>query len=674
MDNNEDFYAFLSKGTYTNRDSSFSSVYLGGEHSRPSVTRPGTPSTSHHYSRRDTLHPDGTLNKVKFTYADKSYYLCPRPGPDVDREIKAQVFEDSISEIQGATSTWQEKLIAVTSHYNMQMTATVAKQGCAAMRAITSPQFTWTFRNILTSTFTDAGNINGANVLPNGTTYAVFDVTISPPASLASVVQTTSKAAVRVRLNTDPNNPGQIDPGYNPANVQDFMQLCMVTPGRLPLIGINRSNENPFSVEGFNDFVDKKFYECAFVVAVTALRRAVVGDGALRTADQRLSELKMTKTVNNKEVTISVQAYFERFQQILNEKPADQPYGNVTATFFHNLNPQIKTYLTANMNYTPPQGPQPTNIAELNELLLLKEEAVRAETALKQTFKQALTVFNNQRSRSSAPSYMTEPLMPLDPVHALMTTPTRGHFNPYRESHESNLSVLMGQPSGSIHHHSTPYPGHDLGHYFDDTSPTQVASPFTPAFPTFTKTAFGNPTAQAIQGFPSAGDTALAKTFLTSSGIDDGKTYVDVITKAYDTLSQVQAFVSTAEMAMQKASGMKSPMECWGCTNHPRFHAQRFHRFINCPNKDDPTVKERAEIEMKKLFGDRNNFRRTKKPSVMFSDTLSPEEIKADWTKHGFNSAAEAKTFAHSLHAPLQNKLANVLESPKTTTTGHLPQ
>ena len=546
MDNNEDFYAFLSKGTYTNRDSSFANVYLGGEHSRPSVTRSGTSATSHHYSRRDTLHPDGTLNKVKFTYADKSYYLCPRPGPDVDREVKAQVFDDSISEIQGATSTWQEKLIAVTSHYNMQMTATVAKQGCVAMRTITSPQFTWTYRGILTSTFADAGNIVGANAIPNGTTYVVFDVTISPPISLSSVVRTTSKAAVRVRLNVDPNNPGQIHPGYSPANIQNFNQLCTVTPGQLPLVGTNRSNENPFSVESFNEFVDKKFYECAFVVAVTALRRAVVGDGALRTADQRLNELKMTSTVNNKEVTISIQAYFERFQQILNEKPADQPYGNVTAIFFHNLNPQIKTYLTANMNYTPPQIPQPTNIAELNELLLLKEEAVRAETALKQTFKQALTVFNSQRSRSNAPSYMTEPLIPTDPVCALMTTPLPRMHHDFRGGHDNNLSIFMGHAGGSSLHHQGYHQGHDLGYDVNNLSPTQVAMSPTPAFPTFAKTAFGNPAAQAIQGqFPSAGDTALAKTFLTEAGIEDEETYVDVITKAYDTLSQVQAFIST---------------------------------------------------------------------------------------------------------------------------------
>ena len=39
----------------------------------------------------------------------------------------------------------------------------------------------------------------------------------------------------------------------------------------------------------------------------------------------------------------------------------------------------------------------------------------------------------------------------------------------------------------------------------------------------------------------------------------------------------------------------KSPMECWGCTNSPRYHADRFHTYRNCPNERDPYVDERPK-------------------------------------------------------------------------------
>ena len=33
-----------------------------------------------------------------------------------------------------------------------------------------------------------------------------------------------------------------------------------------------------------------------------------------------------------------------------------------------------------------------------------------------------------------------------------------------------------------------------------------------------------------------------------------------------------------------------APVEFWGCTNSPRYHADRFHTYRNCPNKRDPDI------------------------------------------------------------------------------------
>ena len=36
-------------------------------------------------------------------------------------------------------------------------------------------------------------------------------------------------------------------------------------------------------------------------------------------------------------------------------------------------------------------------------------------------------------------------------------------------------------------------------------------------------------------------------------------------------------------------------MECWGRTNSPRYHADRFHTHRDCPNNMEPDVAENAK-------------------------------------------------------------------------------
>ena len=58
--------------------------------------------------------------------------------------------------------------------------------------------------------------------------------------------------------------------------------------------------------------------------------------------------------------------------------------------------------------------------------------------------------------------------------------------------------------------------------------------------------------------------------------------------------------MSVAEEAIRKATGrVNAPLDCWGCTNFPRYHAYRFHTDRNCPNKIDPDVAERVKISIK---------------------------------------------------------------------------
>ena len=53
---------------------------------------------------------------------------------------------------------------------------------------------------------------------------------------------------------------------------------------------------------------------------------------------------------------------------------------------------------------------------------------------------------------------------------------------------------------------------------------------------------------------------------------------------------------SVAEEAIRKATDrVNALLECWGCNNTPRYHADRLHTYRNCPNKMEPDVADCAK-------------------------------------------------------------------------------
>ena len=54
--------------------------------------------------------------------------------------------------------------------------------------------------------------------------------------------------------------------------------------------------------------------------------------------------------------------------------------------------------------------------------------------------------------------------------------------------------------------------------------------------------------------------------------------------------------MSVVEEAVRKAKGrVNAPLECWGCTNSPRYHADRFHTYRNFLNNLDTDMAECAK-------------------------------------------------------------------------------
>ena len=49
------------------------------------------------------------------------------------------------------------------------------------------------------------------------------------------------------------------------------------------------------------------------------------------------------------------------------------------------------------------------------------------------------------------------------------------------------------------------------------------------------------------------------------------------------------------EAIINSKGGFNAPLELWGFTNSPRYHADRFHTYRNFPNKRDQDVLELAK-------------------------------------------------------------------------------
>ena len=105
--------------------------------------------------------------------------------------------------------------------------------------------------------------------------------------------------------------------------------------------------------------------------------------------------------------------------------------------------------------------------------------------------------------------------------------------------------------------------------------------------------AYENPGEQAPMGFmASGGEIQVSKN--TTPWMDRKRSYLPSLTDINNTNWETASmYTSVAEEATRKAkSRFKNPVECWGCTNSPRYHAYMFHTYRNCPNKRDTDVAE----------------------------------------------------------------------------------
>ena len=160
---------------------------------------------------------------------------------------------------------------------------------------------------------------------------------------------------------------------------------------------------HPFDIEAYQKWRRNKHEECCLQNAIGIIRSVFVGVGVLTTALSRLQALKQTSEQNGKTVTLSVAAYFDKFNALVAELDQNQPYGLISSTFFHNLNDKIKDHMASALNYVPHQHPG-NNPVEMGRIIRARDVAVRSEGALKAQLETANTVLQAARSHRAAPT------------------------------------------------------------------------------------------------------------------------------------------------------------------------------------------------------------------------------------------------------------------------------
>ena len=93
--------------------------------------RQGASSNRGRYDRSKVVLEDGSLNKVSFTYGEKTVYLAPRPDTNANAEIKARVYDDAVTTITAADMTDAQRVEALTTHFQQAIIATGSRESAA---------------------------------------------------------------------------------------------------------------------------------------------------------------------------------------------------------------------------------------------------------------------------------------------------------------------------------------------------------------------------------------------------------------------------------------------------------------------------------------------------------------------------------------------------------------
>jgi hypothetical protein len=114
--------------------------------------------------------------------------------------------------------------------------------------------------------------------------------------------------------------------------------------------------------------------------------------------------------------------------------------------------------------------------------------------------------------------------------------------------------------------------------------------------------------------------------------------------QAPDPLVTASIYLSVAEEAMQKATGsLIPPLECWGCTDHPKYHGNRFHRWAECPYRGDQSVADNAKKGLQQFLDKRKTARRPGNSITPWQQRGHAGNVTSQWQQKGYPNIATAQ-------------------------------
>ena len=190
---------------------------------------------------------------------------------------------------------------------------------------------------------------------------------------------------------------------------------------------------------------------------------------------------------------------------------------------------------------------------------------------------------------------------------------------------ENELQTITNIADRAAHRNSKPYAARQNTQqrqphtFFSGTSQDQQEE-----YPEEYSDPYGRSNANAYATIPtcdyyahSSGPLLMPTCFLTKHTPGISRDQQDIMAQAIvamgmaaETLADEIPFTgaSIVEEALQKSSGMRIPIKCFGCNGLPKYNEHAFHLWRNCPNKGEKEVWENFQKNLKE-FRDRKQAR-----------------------------------------------------------------
>jgi hypothetical protein len=391
---------------------------------------------------------------------------------------------------------------------------------------------------------------------------------------------------------TDAHNGYEVLPAVFTTDVlrnvnQTLLTITALNGGHAPVLGALVKPAGQYLVSilplTFRKAFMHHFNLCRYKLFRELLRSEFLGKNLVDSTSviNELQSLKQNRfdPETRRFVTSTVEEFYGLFTTTQNLLPYNQLYPvDVAMLFWNGLNPDIRQQgEAADVPYTPPGRPQgqvETNQQADSRLRTVKDSAVRFEKQL-------------------------------DNVKLQVNRASRGAYN------RSQANTFM-----------TSIPNNSPG-YFDLTE-NETASPF------------GNSNSNTY-------DITPFNPYDINSAVSNNM--INMATPLYhaqsesnnDPLLTASVYLSVAEEAMQRATGSAlPPIECWGCTDHPQYHSNRFHRWTDCPYRGDPSVAGNAKKGLQQFLDKRKANRRSNNDS----------NSSAPWRQRGYPNQTVAHLIA----------------------------